>query len=128
VAGRAEGRDTLGAVEAVEVKKAIDKYTAMSPHPEIAQERIRDGARRAIASVAAGEGNYAPYRVEAPITLRVAWNSTSIAAMCANLPGIKRVAPREVEYTSADYPEVYLLLRALLMVGAGCAATAFTYD
>ena len=35
----AEGRDTLGPVEAVEVKEAIDKYTAMSPHPEIAQER-----------------------------------------------------------------------------------------
>ena len=124
----AEGRDTLGAVEAVEVKEAIDKYTAMSPHPEIAQERVRDGARRAIASVAAGEATYAPYRVEAPTTLRVAWNSTSIAALCANLPGMKRVAPREVEYTSVDYPELYLLLRVLLTVGAGCAATDYTYD
>ncbi len=102
----AEGRDTLGAVEAVEVKEAIDKYTAMSPYPEIAQERIRDGARRAIGSVAAGEAAYAPYRVEAPTTLRVAWNSTSIAALCANLPGMKRVAPREVEYISADYTEL----------------------
>ena len=124
----AEGEATLGTVEAVEVKKAIDKYTAMSPHPEIAQERIRDGARRAIASVAAGEATYAPYRVEAPTTLRVAWNSTSIAALCANLPGMKRVAPREVEYTSVDYPELYLLLRVLLTVGAGCAATDYTYD
>jgi D-amino peptidase len=124
----AEGRDTLGAVEAVEVKEAIDKYTAMSPHPEIAQERVRDGARRAIASLAAGEGTYAPYRVEAPTTLRLAWNSTSIAALCANLPGMKRVTPREVEYTSVDYNELYLLLRVLLTLGAGCAATDYTYD
>jgi D-amino peptidase len=58
----------------------------------------------------------------------VAWNSTSIAAVCTNLPGLKRVAPREVEYTSTDYPELYLLLRALLMIGAGCAATDYTYD
>jgi D-amino peptidase len=124
----AEGEATLGEVEAVEVKKAIDKYTAMSPHPEIARERIRDGARRAMASLAAGETRVAPYRVEAPTTLRVAWNSTSIAAVCANVPGMKRVAPREVEYTATDYPELYLLLRVLLMIGAGCAATDYTYD
>jgi D-amino peptidase len=124
----AEGQACLGTVEAVQVKEAIDKYTAMSPHPEIARERIRDGALRAIASVAAGEAKYAPYRVEAPTTLRVAWNSTSIAAVCANVPGMKRVAPREVEYTATDYPELYLLLRVLLMIGAGCGATDYTYD
>ena len=60
-----------------------------------ARDRQRRGGRG---------GRYAPYRVEAPTTLRVAWNSTSIAAVCANLPGLKRVAPREVEYISADYP------------------------
>jgi D-amino peptidase len=124
----AEGLATLGKVEAVQVNYAIDKYTATSPHPEIAQERVRDGARRAITSIAAGEATYAPYRVEAPTALRVAWNSTSIAALCENLPGMKRVAPREVEYTSADYPELYRLLRVLLMVAAGCAATDYTYD
>jgi len=78
--------------------------------------------------VVTGEGTYAPYRVEAPTTLRLAWNSTSIAALCASLPGMKRVTPREVEYTSMDYNELYLLLRVLLTVGAGCAATDYTYD
>ncbi len=89
---------------------------------------IRDGARRAIAGVAPGEGTYVPYRVESPTTLRVGWNSTTTAALCENLPGMKRVAPREIEYTSTNYPEMYRLLRVLLTVGAGCAATDYTYD
>jgi D-amino peptidase len=124
----AEGRETLGTVEAVQVKEAIDKYTALSPHPEVAQGLVRDAARNAIASVASGEGKYSPYRVDAPTTLRVAWNSTSIAAQVADLPGIKRVAPRETEYTSADYPELYRLLRALLTLAAGIATAPYSYD
>ena len=51
-----------------------------------------------------------PYRVESPTTLRVSWNSTSTAALCENLPGIKRVASRDIEYTSNNYPEIYRLL------------------
>jgi D-amino peptidase len=124
----AEGREVLGTVEAVQVKEAIDKYAALSPHPEVAQELIRDAARRAISSVAAGDAKYAAYRVEAPTTLRLAWNGTSTAALCANLPGMKRVAPREVEYISSDYPELYRLLRVLLAVGAAAAATPYNYD
>ena len=104
------------------------KYTALSPHPEVAQGLVRNAARNAIASVAAGEGKYSPYRVDSPTTLRVAWNSTSIAAQVADLPGIKRVAPRETEYTSADYPELYRLLRALLTLAAGIATAPYSYD
>jgi len=123
-----EARDCLGSVEAVQVKEAIDKYTALSLHPEVAQEQIKDAAQRAVASVAAGAQTYRPYRVETPTTLRVAWNSTNIAALCENIPGMKRVAAREVEYTSADYPELYRLLRVLLAVAASCAAVQYTYD
>jgi D-amino peptidase len=123
-----EGRDCLGTVEAVQVKEAIGKYTALSLHPEVAQEQIRDAAQRAVASVAAGEQRFRPYRVETPTTLRVAWNSTNIAALCENVPGVKRVADREIEYTSADYPELYRLLRVLLALAGYCAATAYTYD
>jgi D-aminopeptidase len=41
---------------------------------------------------------------------------------------MKRVAAREVEYTSANYPELYRLLRVLLAVAASCAAAQYTYD
>jgi D-amino peptidase len=118
-----EGRKCLGRVEAVEVKQAIDKYTALSLHPEAAQERIAEAARRAVENV----GELTPYRIEAPTTLRVLWNSTSIAAMCANVPGVRRISPREIEYTSAAYPELYGLLRALFVLAAGYTSQ-YTYD
>jgi D-amino peptidase len=126
----AEVREQLGPVEAVQVKEAIDKYTALSVHPDVAQELIRDAARRAVQRLGAGDSGQAPppYRVGTPTTLRLAWNSTNIAALCENIPGVRRVAPREIEYTSADYPEIYRLLRVLLAVAGYCASAAYTYD
>jgi D-amino peptidase len=119
-----EGRGCLGGVEAVQVKEAIDKYTALSVHPAVAQEQIRAAAERAVGRVT----EFRPYRVEAPTALRVCWNSTSIAALCADVPGVRRVAPREVEYRTADYPELYRLLRVLLALAGSSAAASPTYD
>ena len=119
-----EGRDCLGDVEAVEVKQAIDKYTAASLHPTRAQELIRQGAQRAIDRLP----ELVPYRVKSPTTLRVSWNSTTTAALCENIPGINRVASRDVEYTSQEYPEIYRLLRVLLALAASVAAAPYTYD
>ncbi|HTW98010.1 MAG TPA: M55 family metallopeptidase [Acidimicrobiales bacterium] len=119
-----EARDCLGDVEAVEVKQAIDKYSAASLHPTRAQELIKDGTRRALGRLA----ELPVYRVEEPATLRVGWISTAAAALCENLPGLKRVGSREVEYTSGDVCELYRLLRALLAVAASVAAGPYTYD
>lgn len=121
----AEAREVLGDVEAVEVKQAIDKYTALSVHPTVARDRIREGAAHALRRL----GDFAPYEVETPATLRLSWGSTSVAALCANIPGITRVAPREVAYTSDDVPALYRLLRVLLSLGtAALAANPYTYD
>ena len=119
----AEGRDCLGDVEAVQVKEAIDKYVALSVHPLAAQDLIRDAARRAVT----GMDRFTPYRVREPATLRVAWNSTSLAALSESVPGVNRTAPYEVEYTGADYPQVYRLLRVLLLL-AEAQAGPWTYD
>ncbi|HTX63428.1 MAG TPA: M55 family metallopeptidase [Acidimicrobiales bacterium] len=120
----AEARECLGEVEAVEVKQAIDRYTALSLHPKVAQRRIREGAQRALGRLQ----DFAPYRVESPTTLRVSWGSTSTAALCANIPGTRRVSSREVEYTSNDYAELYRLLRVYLALGAAALGVAYTYD
>lgn len=121
----AEAREVLGDVEAVEVKKAIDKYAALSVHPSVARQRIREGAARAVRRI----GDFSPYELEPPVTLRVRWNSTSTAALCANIPGVTRVAPREVAYTSSDFPTLYRLLRVFLSLAASAvAADPYTYD
>ncbi len=121
----AEAREVLGDVEAVEVKKAIDKYAALSVHPSVARQRIREGAARAVRRL----GDFSPYELEPPVMLRVRWSSTSTAALCANIPGVTRVAPREVAYTSSDFPTLYRLLRVFLSLAASAvAADPYTYD
>jgi len=121
----AEAKSLLHDVETVEVKRAVDKYTAISIHPSVARQRIREGAARALRRLE----DFKTYEVETPTTLRVVWNSTSTAALCANIPGVTRVAPREVAYTSNDYPALYRLLRVLLQLGASSLATnPYTYD
>lgn len=118
-----EGRDCLGDVEAVEVKKAIDKYTAQSLHPLRAQAAVREGTRRALSRLS----SLRPYTVESPTTLRVSWNSTSIASLCEGIPGVKRVG-RDVEYVSRHYPELYRLLRVMLALAGVAAANPYSYD
>lgn len=120
----AEARDCLGDVEAVEVKQAIDKYTALSLHPKVARERIREGAQRALARL----DSFAPYRVDSPTTLRVCFNSSSIAALCENIPGTTRVGSRDVEHSSGDYRALYRLLRVYLALARTRTAGPFTYD
>lgn len=72
--------------------------------------------------------DYEPYRITAPATLRVSWNSTSIAALCESVPGVRRVGARDSEYTSSDYPEIYRLLRVLLALAGTTASSGYTYD
>ncbi len=111
-----EAGSCLGDVETVEVKRAIDRSAASSLHPLKAQELLRDGARRALSHLRDAR----PYRIEMPATLRVEWSCTSIAALCENVPGVKRVSSREVQYASDDYSELY---RLFLVLGALARST-----
>lgn len=108
----AEARDLLGDVETAQVKRAVHKYTARSVHPIKAQGLIADGVRRALGRLA----DFAPYRVEPPVTMRLDLISTSMAALCSWVPGVRRVGSRAVEYRSDDYFEVYRMLEVLLLL------------
>lgn len=114
-----EARDLLGDVETVEVKQAIDEYTAASLHPDEAQDRIREAATRALRRL----GEFRPYRVASPTTMRIALTSTSMAAICEGVPGVKRVASRDVEYVASDYIELYRMLGVLLALAGSVGST-----
>jgi D-amino peptidase len=114
-----EVRDFLEDVETVEVKQAVDEFTALSLHPEEAQDRIREAAARALGRLK----DFSPYRVATPTTMRVSLTSTSMAALCEGVPGVKRVASRDVEYVSSDYKELYRLLGVLLALAGSVGST-----
>ncbi len=60
---------------------------------------------------------FRPYRIDPPYTIGIEWNSTTIAATCALIPGVAMTAPRSVEYTTPDYPEAMRVLVAMLLLG-----------
>jgi D-amino peptidase len=108
-----EARRVLGDVETVAVKDGIDKFTANCLHPQVAQAQIREATARALAS----RDRFRPYRLDPPYAIGVEWNSTTIAATCALIPGVQLTAPRSVEYTTQDYPEAMRVLVAMLLLG-----------
>ncbi|RBQ14312.1 aminopeptidase [Spongiactinospora rosea] len=118
-----EARETLGDVETVAVKTGVDKFSAELLPPSVAQERIREGARRALGRVA----DFAPYEIAAPYTLGVEWNSTAIAAGCALIPGVRAAGPRHTEFTTGDFAQIMALFGIFAMIGGQIACGSGVY-
>lgn len=108
-----EARRVLGEVETVAVKDGIDKFTANCLHPQVAQSQIREATARAVRD----KGRFSPYRLSPPYTLGIEWNSTTIAATCALIPGVQMNGPRSNEFVTDDYPELMRVLVAMLLLG-----------
>ncbi|GAA0921335.1 M55 family metallopeptidase [Nonomuraea longicatena] len=118
-----EARELLGDVETVAVKKGVDKFAAELLPPSVAQERIREAAARAVGRV----GDYEPYRVAAPYTLGVEWNSTAIAAAVALIPGVKSVDSRHTEFTTDDYTQIMALFGLFAAIAGQVACGSGPY-
>ena len=108
-----EARRVLGDVETVAVKDGIDKFSANCLHPQVAQERIREATARAVRD----RSRFTPYRLSPPFVLGLEWNSTTIAATCALIPGVQLTESRSVQYVTEDYAELMRVLVAMLLLG-----------
>lgn len=97
-------------VEGVVVKESLTRQAARSLAPELARERIRTGARRAIERL----DSITPMRLEGRLELQVDFVRTAMADSCERVPGVRRVGPRTVSYFSEDYVEVYKLFLAFV--------------
>jgi D-amino peptidase len=109
----AEAERFLPGVQTVAVKDGIDKFSANCLHPAVAQARIRE----ATAGALAGRGGVQPYVLSAPYTLGIEFNSTTIAATCAMMPGVELTGTRSVEFVTDDYPELMQVLVVMLLLG-----------
>ena len=94
------------------VVKTIDGgRSAISVHPSVARERVRDGAERAVRRAAAGE--LQTLQVAPPVVIEVDFAKGVIADHAAIMPGTERVGDRTVRMSSDD-PEI--AFRAFLTV------------
>jgi D-amino peptidase len=97
-------------VEGVVVKESLAQQAARSLHPELARQRIRSGAQRAIARL----DNIPLMRLAGPVELEIDFAGTAMADSSERVPGVRRVGPRSVAYSSEDYVELYKLYLALV--------------
>lgn len=83
----AEARTFMPDVEAVEVKRSVSRYAAESVHPEVARERIREGARRAMERAR----SIAAPRFAGETRIEVTFLTADMAEMAAWLRGVEVV-------------------------------------
>jgi len=96
----AEARELEPAPHTVEVKRSISRTAAESLHPEVARERIFEGARQALTTALPRSAPHFP----APTTLELTFLTADMAEMAAWLHGVELVSgqPRTITYTSSD--------------------------
>ncbi len=95
-----EARETLPNVECVIVKESITRYAAANLHPQVACERLREGAMRAIAGLA----NHKPPAFDQPTRVEVTFLTADMAESAAWLRGVELVAgqSRTVAFEGTD--------------------------
>ena len=91
------------AIEAVVVKRSITRFAAESLHPDEACERIREGARRAVAATASAS----PPAIDLPATLDLTLLTADLAEMSTWIRGVERTGTRSVRITDDEPLRLY---------------------
>ena len=89
--------------ECVVVKRSITRFAAESLHPEVACERIREGAARALDRI----GQMSPPEIALPATLDVQLTTSDYAELGTWLHGIERTGPRSLRIVDDEPLRLY---------------------
>ncbi len=106
--GLVAGDDALAAeveawlpdAERVVVKTVHGTHSAISVHPTVACQRVREGAERAVRRAAAGE--LGTLSVGPPVVIEIDYARGVVADIGAIVPGAERVGDRTVRFASND--------------------------
>ena len=96
--------------ECVVVKRSITRFAAESLHPEVACERIREGAARALERL----GQMGPPEIALPATLEVQLTTSDYAELGTWLHGIERTGPRSLRIVDDEPLRLYRTWVALI--------------
>jgi D-amino peptidase len=107
-----EAAALLGNVETVAVKEATGRMAAHCLAPEVAQERIREAASRAVVRLRDSD-TPEPLRLAAPVTLAIEFPKSDMAEKASFLPGAHR-EERRITYTAEDMLEAFRAMQSML--------------
>ncbi len=105
----AQARELVPNLEGAQVKEAIATTAARSLRPDIARDRIRTAAKRALERLS----EIKSVKPATPATFEVRFTQTVLADVAEQIPTIKRVDARTISYQADDYLQGYRLLRVL---------------
>ncbi len=107
-AATAEAQDLIGQLETVVVKRALGRMSAECYPIEDNQRAIRLAAARAMIR------QPAPFKVEAPITLRVELTYPHLVDKALRVPGTRRVDGTTVEWSGEGMVDTYSAFRSIV--------------
>lgn len=106
----------LGDVDTVVVKWAHGRMAATSLHPQMACERIREGAARVVRE----RDRFAPFRIDPPYELQLDVLTAAMADAAALMPGCDRIGGRTLRFRTTDVLDLFRGMLALVrLAGTG---------
>ncbi len=105
-----EAHGLLGEIETVAVKDGLTCTAAQCLHPQVAHERIREAAERAVRLQAQ------PYTLASPTTARITFARAIHADLAAMVPGSRRIDGCTLGWTGEDVPAVYQAFQAMTLL------------
>lgn len=98
-----EVKETLPEVEAVVVKRAVDRFAAELIHPTVVAEQIREKAEIAVQKAK----TIVPLSIDGPVTFEIQFKGPQQAKMTTTLPTVEAVDPKTIRFTCDDMVTAY---------------------
>jgi D-amino peptidase len=106
----ADGKTYAPTAIGVEVKKCVDRYSAICLPPEVTMKSIQDAAKRSVSLIKPA------IKPTGPFTIRIQFDSTQPVIAACHIPGVKETGEREVSFTLATMKETLRCFGALSTV------------
>jgi D-amino peptidase len=104
-----ELREIVPEAELAVVKEGVARYTCITSSAPAARDLIRETARKSMSKI----GSIRPYRVAAPVTLRIEYTTRNSLPVDAELrTGAEVLDDRTIQYRAANVLEVWRLYRS----------------
>ena len=111
-----QAKEILGSdLLALPVKEAVGRFAARNFPREKVLADLKEGAKRALSSLE----KFKPYQLKPPYQFEVNFHNSNQAEAGLLVPGVKRMSPRTLSFSTQDYLEGFKLLRALISLASG---------
>jgi D-amino peptidase len=107
-----EAKQLLGPIETAAVKQATGFYSATMVHPEVSEEMIRAGVKRAIERRA----DFKPYKVSHPVKLQIIFQDVVNAEVASYLPNVERPRGDTIVFNARDMVEASKFFEAVTVM------------